>query len=105
MTLFGPGLYEAKQPPDMLMGMYHIFIYCDIVEPQVVGDCLAPLLRMVNISGKEGEAVTQTFRPYYLPLSRLEFDTIDILLCNEFGEEIQFDKGQTTLTLHFRKRV
>jgi hypothetical protein len=93
----------ARFPPDTSGGMYHIFVYSDIVEPQIVGDTLAPLLRMVNIGGIEGQAVTQTFRPFYVPVSRLEFDTIEILLCNEFGEEIQFEKGQSIVTLHFRK--
>jgi hypothetical protein len=64
----GPDL-ESSQPisffgkfcPDILGGRYHMFVYCDIIEPQVVGSSLVPLLRMVNISGHEGEPVTQAF--------------------------------------------
>lgn len=29
-------------------------IYSDIVEPQIVGVVLAPLLRFINVTGKEG---------------------------------------------------
>lgn len=91
-------------PPDINGGMYHLFVYCDFVQPQVVGNTQVPLLRIVNITGKEGEAVTQTFRPYYLPVSKLEFDTIEVLLCNEFGEEIEFDRGNSVITVHFRPK-
>jgi hypothetical protein len=103
VTLFNNRTSIAKCPPDLSGGMYHIFIYSDIAQPQIVGDTFAPLLRLVNISGKEGEAITQTFRPFYIPLAHTEFDTIEILLCNEFGEEIQFDNGQSVITLHFKK--
>ncbi len=96
--------YVASMPPDHAAGMYHLFVYCDFVEEQIVGDSLVPLLRIVNITGMEGEVVTQTFRPYYLPVNKLDFDTIEILLCNEFGEEILFDKGSSIVTVHFRKK-
>lgn len=100
---FETGNNTSEQPPDLLCGMHHIFVYCDIIQPQIVSSSIVPLLRMVNISGDDGKAVTSTFRPYYLPLSRTEFDVITILLCNEFGEIIHFDEGQSTVTLHFRK--
>ena len=96
---------RGNMSPCLDPAMFHIFIYTDIIEHQIVGDSMVPLLRMVNINGEKGTAVTQVFRPYYVPLSRFEFDTIEILLCNEFGEEIIFDKGQSVVTLHFRKKV
>ena len=93
----------AKFAPDILGGRYHMFIYTDIIQPQIVGSSLVPMLRMVNITGKEGEAVSKTFmNPYYLELSRSELDIISVLICNELGEELPIDKGQVTLTLHFR---
>jgi len=88
--------------PDILGGMHHIFVYCDIIERQVVGDSYVPLLRMVNIKGAEGAAVTETIRPYYLPVCISDFDTISIELCSEYGEKIPFDYGQSTVVLHFR---
>ncbi|GBN39472.1 hypothetical protein AVEN_51774-1, partial [Araneus ventricosus] len=32
-----------------------LFLYTDIVEPQIVGDVFAPLLRIVNVTGSDGE--------------------------------------------------
>ena len=99
-----PTFFYGRFRPDILGGRYHIFIYCDIIDSQIVGSALVPLLRMVNIIGNEGQAITQTFStPFYHRVSRSEFDTISILLCDEFGEELPIDKGQVTLTLHFRK--
>jgi hypothetical protein len=100
---FPQGSYIATLPPDPGLGMNHLFIYCDIIQEQIVGDSMVPLLRMLNISQKKDQVITETFRPYYLPLSRLDFDTIEVLLCNEFGEEVTFSRGQATVTLHFRK--
>jgi len=103
--IFNEGSHEAEKEPITLGGMNHIFVYSDIVQRQIVGDALVPLLRIVNITGKTGDVVTQTFRPYYLPINKLEFNTIEVLLCNEFGEEIHFERGQSIVTLHFRKII
>jgi len=100
---FKKGTHIADKTPVLHGGMYHIFVYSDIVKSQIVGDSLVPLLRIVNITGVNDEVVTQTFRPYYLPINKLEFDTVEVLLCNEFGEEIHFEKGQSIVTLHFKK--
>lgn len=100
---FDVGVHEADGPLDLSCGMYNIFIYSDIVQSQIVGDSLVPLLRIVSISGEVGQSINQTFRPYYLPISKTDFNTIEIMLCNEFGEEIQFEKGEAIVTLHFKK--
>lgn len=102
--VFKEGVHTAENNPLTLGGMYHIFVYSDIVQPQIVGDSLVPLLRIVNITGEKGQVITETFRPYYLPINKVEFDTIEVLLCNEFGEEIHFEQGQSIVTLHFRKK-
>lgn len=97
--------FSAKFGPDLNSGRYHMFIYADIVQPQIVGSSLVPLLRMVNLSGVENKAATQTFsHPWYLPISRTEIDIISIILCDEFGEELPIDRGIVSLTVHIRKR-
>ncbi|GFW21815.1 uncharacterized protein TNCV_1235401 [Trichonephila clavipes] len=32
-----------------------IYVYCDLAEPQIVGDIQAPLLKIVKVEGKDGE--------------------------------------------------
>lgn len=79
-----------------------MFIYSNLIEPQIVGSSIVPVLRMINITGTEGEAVTQRFSsPIDIPVCLCEFDTISMLLCDEFGEELPIDKGHVTLHVIF----
>ncbi|GFX97561.1 uncharacterized protein TNCV_2841211 [Trichonephila clavipes] len=32
-----------------------IYVYCDLVESQIVGDIQSPLLKIVKVEGKDGE--------------------------------------------------
>jgi len=66
---------------------------------------LVPLLRIVKFAGEKGQIVSQTFRPYYSPINKLDFDAIEILLCNELGEENQFECGESIVILHFRTKT
>jgi hypothetical protein len=98
--------FHSTVSSNLLAGAYHMFIYSDIIQPQVVGSELVPLFRIINLTENDNKVTTTRFvNPYYLPLARNIFDTISVVLCNEFGEELFIDKGQVTLTLHFRKNV
>lgn len=80
-----------------------IYVYCDLVEPQIVGDVQAPLLRIVKVEGKDGEMVNAHYtRPYYLPITRQHFQSIQIDIRLHSGELVPFERGKTYLVLHFR---
>lgn len=100
---FGVGQHIAKNQPKIGGDIYQMYVYSDIVQSQIVGDSLVPLLRIINLEGKKEEVVNQRFRPYYKTVGKLDFDTITIQLCDEFGEELLFKKGECIITLHFRK--
>ena len=38
--------------------IHSLYVYCDLIEPRVVGDVFAPLLRLVPVSGKHGDTIT-----------------------------------------------
>lgn len=83
--------------------MTSLFVYCDIVQPQVVGNTFEPLLRTVGVSSEAlfGENVTEIFEsPYYLPLSRTSFQEVTVNLRNDLGESPSFNFGRVTVTLH-----
>ena len=46
---------------DLQRSFYSLFLYYDVVKPTVVGDVKVPLLRTVNISGKEGLTVNRIY--------------------------------------------
>ncbi|GBL65018.1 hypothetical protein AVEN_1362-1 [Araneus ventricosus] len=72
---------ESPLVPDPCAHYRVLFLYTDIVEPQIVGDVFAPLLRIVNVTGSDGEMVcVQYDRPHYIPLSRKIIDTIEIVI-------------------------
>jgi hypothetical protein len=85
-------------------GLTSLFIYADIIKPQVVGDSLSPLLRTVGVNSDVdfGQNVTEIFEsPYYLPLSQTRFQEISINIRGDTGEAPYFQFGRTAVTLHF----
>lgn len=90
-----------------LGGIQALYIYSDIVEYQVVGDTLSPLLAYVDVEKSPGERVGHICSPLvYLPVSKSDIDTIGIRICDEHGNEVNFpdDAENVVVRLHFRKR-
>ena len=103
--LYGDEAVTAEHALQIHAGLTTIFVHCDIVRPSVVGNVLAPLLRAVQISGKDGDFVNEIFTvPYYRQLLRRGFESVHIYLTDDVGEIIPFQSGRVSVTLHFRKR-
>ena len=49
---------RASSIVDLRRGFESLYVYSSIVEPRIVGDKIAPLLRIVPITGRHGEMVT-----------------------------------------------
>ena len=94
----------AERQVDLEYGFHDLFIYCDLIQSQYVGDALVPLLRIVPVEGKVGERVGKSFlRPQYLPVSRKQFETVEVNRKTDTGESVPFEFGRVLLTLHFPK--
>lgn len=65
-----------------------------------------PLLRTVSLSGgKEGMMVTKTFNNIqYMRVHRKQFSTLEILITDDTGKKVAFQRGKTLVTLHFRQQ-
>jgi len=89
-----------------LHGYHHdLFIYSDVMQFQLVGDVSAPLLRNIITEGEEDETIGKSFQNiHYFPVSRSEFETIEIDIRTDTGLEVPFEKGRTSAVLHFRKK-
>ena len=69
----------AEREVDLEHGFHDLFIYCDILQSQYVGDALVPLLRIVPVEGKDEKRISKSFvLPQYLPVSRKQFETIEV---------------------------
>ena len=81
-----------------------IYVYCDIVEPQIVGDTSAQLLKSIPAEGTFGDIITKTFTNIqYVPIQRKLFEDVEILLRSDTGDPVPFERGKVVTTLHFRQ--
>ena len=97
--------YHTDREIDIYQGTYSIFVYCDVVEPRIVGDVMTPLLTTIPVEGSHGDYIHKRFEKiHYHPLLRKNFTDIQISLRNDQGEKLKFERGKVTVTLHFRRR-
>ena len=95
----------AEFPVDLKAGFYAMYVYCDLVENQVVGNSLVPLLRTVTIEGQHEEVICTIYNtPHYLPLARKEFDSIEISINDDQNRPVKFQFGKVIVKLAFRKQ-
>jgi hypothetical protein len=98
-------VHEAPDIFDVHAGNRLMYIYCDVASYNLVGDTHAPLLRVCNVTGSFGEMQRTTYsHPYYIGVTRSEFDTIEININNELGQPMPFLFGKALVTLHFRRK-
>jgi hypothetical protein len=89
-----------------LDNIHALYVYADIVEPQHVGDVMAPLIGYVNVTGKPGDRICHTCNPpIYLPVDKSYIDVIRVRITDERGDDVRFPDllEHVVLRLHFRK--
>jgi hypothetical protein len=88
---------------DINAGFSSMFVYCDIVSDQIVGDKKVPLLRAVQIKGNYGDTITKTYQnPLYIPIGTKQFETLEVHITDESGRRVPFEYGRSICTLHLR---
>ena len=102
-TIKGPEI--AQFMPHMEGNAHALYIYSSIVDHQIVGDTMAPLLRVVCPDAEKlGQTVSEKYiKPYYLPVNSSFIDTIDIQIRTTSGHLFPFQSGNpVVISLHFR---
>lgn len=97
---------KAQRPIEIDRDVDTLWIYSDIVAPQIVGDRKSPLLRIIPSKGDfHGQTVVIHYdRPQYLPLAHHVISTIPVKIFNTYGlSPIPFN-SPVIITLHFRKK-
>ena len=83
-----------------------MFVYCDIVEHQPVGDASAPLLRIM--AKKRNKKSTYNWVQFtdvqYAKVSSNNISRIRVKITNEYGTPYSLLKQKTVLCLHFRQK-
>jgi hypothetical protein len=86
-----------------------MLVYCDIIEPQIIGDSVSPVICIVPTTERDtryGERAYRTFPSRnYVPLMKKSFQSVKIDIRGPTGELIPFAFGSCYVLLHFRKRL
>ena len=77
----------------------NIFVYCDIVQPQIVGDKLIPLVAIIPY-----QKTTETYETFYavenihyIPVQTKAFQNIKVHLRSSTEESIPFEHGRAAI--------
>lgn len=97
----------GTQPSDIYAGVYGLYVYSDIVEPQYVGDANVPLLKIVPLktgSKTAGDMISTSYSmPHYIPVKTKHFDVINVNIRDDTGRKFAFERGKVVVKLHFRQ--
>ena len=81
-----------------------MYVYCNVVDSQIVGDTFAPLLRTVAVSDERGSVITSTFdRPHDVPVSTDEVGMLEKNIKDDTAQDVSFQFGKVIVKLHFRQ--
>jgi len=102
----GPGdKCMAAVAPDFSEGLTSIYVYCDVIEPVIVGDCKVQLLRTLPYRHEPNvEVFNHVFTNLvYTPVQKKHFDTLEVNIMTDTGQPVPFADGKSIVVLHFRR--
>jgi hypothetical protein len=104
-TDFTDDVTEARFMPDMRGGVSSFHVYApDLIQPMMIVDAMAPVLRIVTIRGHTDQIIEEQFLSIqYHRLLLKEITELFIEIRTHSGGLMPFQYGTCTLTLHFRK--
>ena len=94
-----PGQYKAN-----LYRETNILVYCNIVQPQIVGDRLIPLVAIAPYQKTTGtyETFYAVENIHYIPVQTKTFQNIKVHLRSSTEDSILFEHGRAAITLHLK---
>ena len=80
-----------------------MFVYSNITVSSPVGNTFAPLLCTVHLEiDDKMETLHKNYTTiHYFPVRISEFDTVEVQLCNVYGDNMVFYGGESAIVLHF----
>ena len=108
MPVFNPRVFEAKFLPNyQTTNTNSLYVYSSIVDHVVVGDTVAPLLRVIcPDNDRLGQTVSEKYiKPFYHPVHSNYIDTVEVEIRTTSGALFPFlSSTPVVLTLHFKPR-
>ena len=105
----GTGTLIAPDPLNLQFSLSTLWVYTDIIEPVVVGDTMANLLRIVPVkgisSGSDSKTIIRVYeRPHYVNLATNPFQIVEVMLNTTYGLAPILFKDPVIVKLHFRRK-
>jgi hypothetical protein len=96
---------HAEYSPDLHGGIHSLYVYApQLVEPSLIGDSTAPLLRITKVKGSPSDMVEETYTmPQYHRVLERQINEISIQIRTASGRLVPFNWGDCILVLHFKK--
>ena len=96
-------------PVDLQGGRHTMFIHCDFVQNEILGDFQAALLRVIPLQHNVASTAATCYRTFdkmqWKRLHKSNFHSITISLCDESGQLMpSVSIGRTNITLSFQRR-
>ena len=87
-------------------GFSFMYVYCNLIEEQIVGDENAPCLRTINVAADpDGSNVSKDFSNiFYMPITKRYINSIEFSIADDTGRLVEFDHGKLIIVLHFRRK-
>ena len=99
--------FVGDRVADINGGYYNIMLYANIIEEQIVGDSLVPLLKSIPMTNKQegdDDYLTVEFdHLQWVPVKLTTFDEILIELRRDDGTLVPFERGVVSATLVLRR--
>ena len=101
----GKKIFVMPQPCDFNVNGTTMFVYSNITALNLVGNTFAQLLGTVHLEiDDKMETLHKNYTTiHYFPVRTSEFDTVEVQLCNVYGDNMVFYGGESAIILHFRK--
>ena len=103
LAMGGNQVHSADKTFNLHEDLNLMYVYCDAASYTYVGDTKAPLLRVLNMNGNDGETMRLSFPDiHYVPVQKRQFDTIEISINTARGRLVPFESGRSVVKLHFK---
>ena len=104
---------KGQWPVDLIAGSHTVFLYCDLVQNEILRDSQTALLRSIPLESLSWTDQRQRKEVNHTSFSNLQlkwiyksqFLAITLTLANELGQRMPFlSCGRTSITLALRRR-
>lgn len=102
--MYYPGNHHATRTVDVMRGLAFMYVYCSVVAPEIIGDTMAQLLRIVPVGVGYAHASKEFKTDHMVPVNGTDIEVIEVNIRKDNGETVTFVDGKVVVTLCFQKR-